>query len=190
MVLRLFQGPDTRLETPGGATRSLSPSTPSVRQSHGIENSRTTTFSLPGKVRKGHHIQGPPHSRFHEVAPTPAASMARHLSVTRGQYWPALFFHLVHFPMRYPLVLVNEIGIAEDRRMISRGSQKMPSMAFFSSQRENAISALLTFSNLYRDRKGWDILVPLGHLDCFEIPSSSSSMAKNDLGIGIIDQDQ
>ncbi len=40
-----------------------------------------------------------------------------------------------------------------------QGISKMPSMAFFSSQRENAIFALLIFSTTYRDRKGWDIAV-------------------------------
>ncbi len=46
----------------------------------------------------------------------------------------------------------------------------MPSMGFFSSQRENAISALLTFSITNRNRKGWDIPVPLGHLDVSRCP--------------------
>ena len=45
------------------------------------------------------------------------------------------------------------------------GPRKMPSTAFFLSQRENAITFLLEISITYLDRKGLDIPVPLGYLD-------------------------
>jgi len=69
----------------------------------------------------------------------------------------------------------------------SREPRKIPSLEFFSSQSENAIFTLLTFSITCCDQKWRGLPAPLGHLDFSRCPQSVDLYLRrgNQVGSGL-----